>query len=208
MASRRILAVSLFALLAAQLPAAADYETALLPPILVKGEQPHTVPLAERMAALHVPGVSIAYIHDDQIAWTRAYGVTKIGGPAVTPDTLFQAASISKPVSALAVLRLAQEGKLDLDRDVNDYLKSWKLPENDFTRQKKVTLRELLSHTAGMSVHGFLGYERGTPVPSVTQILNGETPSNSPSIRVEAQPGSRWNYSGGGYVVALRLLED
>ncbi len=208
MASGRFLAISLFSLLAFQLHAAADYETALLPPVLVKGEPVRTIPLAERMAELHVPGVSIAYIHNGEIAWTRTYGVTKIGGPAVTPDTLFQAASISKPVTALAVLHLAQEGRLDLDRDVNTYLKSWKLPENDFTAQKKVTLREVLSHTGGLTVHGFLGYGRGTPIPTLTQMLNGEPPANSPPIRVAAAPGSVWKYSGGGYVVIRQLLED
>ncbi len=208
MLARRVLAVSLFALLATQRPAAADYETALLPPVLVKGETPHTVPLAERMAQLHVPGVSMAYIHDGKIAWARTYGVTKIGGPAVTPETLFQAASISKPVAALAVLHLAQDGKLDLDRDVNSYLKSWKVPETEFTARKKVTLRELLSHTAGLTVHGFAGYERGTPLPNLTQMLDGEPPANSAPIRVEAEPGSRWRYSGGGYVVTRQLLED
>src|SRR5882672_4705329 len=102
-------------------------------PVLVKGEPASTISLADRMAALHVPGVSIAVIHDGKIEWARGFGVTRIGGPAVTPDTLFQAASISKPVAALGVLHLAESGKLDLDGDVNQYLKTWKIAANSFT---------------------------------------------------------------------------
>src|SRR6185436_9179975 len=116
----------------------------MLPPVLANG-QPEGPNLADRMAALRVPGVSIAMIHDGTIEWVRGFGVTRISGPAVTPDTLFQAASISKPVSALAVLRLVESGKLGLDTDVNQYLKTWKVPENKFTAKAKVTLRTLLN---------------------------------------------------------------
>jgi CubicO group peptidase (beta-lactamase class C family) len=108
------------------------------------------------MAALHVPGASVAVIHGGKIEWARGFGVSRIGGPPVTPDTLFQAASISKPVGAMAVLSLVEGGKISIDTDVNQYLKSWKVPENPFTAHGKVTVRELLSHTAGLTVHGFL----------------------------------------------------
>ncbi len=172
----------------------------LASPVVVKGEPVATATIAARMAALHVPAVSVAFIHEGRIEWARAWGAT--------PDTLFQAASISKPVAALAVLRLAQSGKLDLDADVNRYLKTWKVPANDFTTQRAVTLQELLSHTAGMTVHGFPGYEAGARVPTVTQILNGEKPANTSAIRVDTLPGSIWRYSGGGYVVAQLVLED
>ena len=164
--------------------------------------------LADHMAALHVPGVSIAVIQNGEIAWARGFGVTRIGGPAVTPDTLFQAASISKPVSALAVLRLVESGKLNLDTDVNQYLQTWKVPENQFTARAKVTLRTLLTHTAGMTVHGFPGYAANTPLPTVVQILKGEPPANTPRIIVDKVPGISGRYSGGGYVVAQQLLED
>ena len=199
----RLLTIWFLAVLAAQSPAVADYESGILPPILVKGETPHTISLAERMAELHVAGLSIAYVHEGKIAWTRTYGATRFGGPAVTPDTLFQAASISKPVTALAVLHLAQEGKLDLDRDVNLYLKSWKVPGS-----QKVTLRQLLTHTAGISVHGFRGYDLGTPLPSLIQMLDGQPPANSGAIRVVAEPGANWKYSGGGYLIIRQVLED
>jgi CubicO group peptidase (beta-lactamase class C family) len=181
-------------------------ENAILPAIIVKGDP--TTKLADRMAALHVPGVSIAVIHDGKIEWARGFGVTRAGGPAVTPDTLFQAASISKPVTALAVLHLAEAGKLNLDADVNQYLKTWKVPGNAFTEKTKVTLRELLSHTAGMTVHGFPGYASGAARPTTVQVLNGEKPANTPAIVVDTAPGTIWRYSGGGYVVTQLLLED
>src|SRR6202030_9529 len=131
-----ILSASSLSHLTAQAPTELD----LLPPVIVQGETPATTKLVDRMAALHVPGVSIAVIHDGEIEWARGFGVTRIGGPAVTPETLFQAASISKPVTALAVLHLVQMGKLDLDADVNQYLKTWKVPDNAFTAKTKVTL--------------------------------------------------------------------
>ena len=160
------------------------------------------------MAALHVRGVSIAVIHDGKVEWAKGYGVASIGGAPVTPETLFQAASISKPVTAMAVLHLVQTGKLNLDTDVNQYLKSWKVPANDFTKKTKITLRELLSHTAGMTVHGFPGYASDAPIPTLVQVLNGAKPANSPAIYVDIAPDSEWRYSGGGFVVTQQLLLD
>jgi CubicO group peptidase (beta-lactamase class C family) len=183
-------------------------QNAILPPVIVRGEQPAVNKLADRMAALHVPGVSIAVIHDGRIEWARGFGVTRIGGPAVTPDTLFQAASISKPVTAMAVMHIVESGKLDLDTDVNQYLKSWKVPANNFTEKTKVTLRALLTHTAGVTVHGFPGYASDAARPSVLQILNGEKPANTPAIRVDMAPGTEWRYSGGGFVITQVLLQD
>lgn len=183
-------------------------QDSIMPGTLIKGEPIQTRKLSALMGELHVPGVSIAVIHNGQIEWARGFGVTKAGGPPVTPETLFQAASISKPVTALAVLHLVQLGKLDLDTDVNQYLKTWKVPENEFTAKKKVTLRELLTHTAGTTVHGFPGYAAGAPVPTLVQVLNGEKPANTPAIRVDALPGANWSYSGGGYVIIQQLLED
>jgi CubicO group peptidase (beta-lactamase class C family) len=190
--------------LAAQAPA----DLNLLPPTVTQGEKPATTKLTDRMAALHVPGVSIAVIHDGKIEWAKGYGVVSMGGAMVTPETLFQAASISKPVTAMAVLHLVQTGKLNLDNDVNQYLKSWKVPTNSFTGKTKITLRELLSHTAGMTVHGFPGYASEAPVPTLVQVLNGEKPANSPAIYVDIAPGSEWRYSGGGFVVTQQLVLD
>jgi CubicO group peptidase (beta-lactamase class C family) len=180
----------------------------LLPPVLIEGEAPRKETLLDQMAHFHVPGVSIAVIRGGRIEWARGFGVAEIGGPPVTPRTLFQAASISKPVTALAALRLVQEGRLGMDADVNRYLKHWKIPNNRFTDQHPVTLRELLSHTAGMTVHGFAGYHADAVLPTLVQILDGQPPANSPPIIVDTLPGSRWRYSGGGYVVVQQLLED
>jgi len=172
------------------------------------GEGQKLMPLAARMAKLKVPGVSIAVIHEGRIEWARGFGVVSVGGPPVTEDTLFQAASISKPVFALAALHQVDAGKLELDADVNEYLKSWKVPENKFTAEQKVTLRRLLSHSAGLTVGGFVGYEPGDPIPTTVEILNGLPPVNSPPVLVDWLPGSKLRYSGGGYVVAQLLLSD
>jgi CubicO group peptidase (beta-lactamase class C family) len=181
---------------------------AIPPAVVVQGKPVGKTSLSQLMASLHVPGVSLAVIHGGRLEWARGYGVAKIGGPPVTPDTLFQAASISKPITALAVLRLAQSGRLDLDVDVNQYLKAWKIPGNEFTAQAQVTLRELLSHTAGISVDGFVGYDVGKPLPTLIQTLDGLPPSNNLPVRVERTPGTVAEYSGGGYAVIRRVLED
>ena len=175
----------------------------LRPGNVIAGEPP--MKLADRMNKLHVPGVSIAVIHGGAID-ARGFGVAAIGGAPVTPETLFQAGSISKPVSAVAVLALVQAGKLDLDADVNLSLKNWKIPANSFTA--KVTLRRLLNHSAGISVSGFPGYPAGAPIPSLRDILNGALPANTAPIVVEHEPGTQFNYSGGGYTIVQQLLVD
>jgi CubicO group peptidase (beta-lactamase class C family) len=180
----------------------------LLPPVLVKGENVKGRTLADRMEALHVPGVSIAVLHGGRLEWARGFGVVSIGGAPVTPETLFQAASISKPVTTLAALRLVEDRKLKLDIDINRYMRTWKLPENEFTRKSPVTLRGLLTHSAGITVHGFAGYASGQPLPTLEQVLNGESPANNEPIRVDTEPGKGWRYSGGGFVVLQRTLMD
>jgi CubicO group peptidase (beta-lactamase class C family) len=184
-------------------------ENGLLPAVVIRGQSPKTMTMSERMAFHKVPGVSVAFFDHGQVTWTRAYGFADLAAKKrVTPDTLFQAASISKPVTALAALRLVQDGKLSLDEDVNVKLKSWKVPENAFTAKEKVTLRRILSHSAGLSVHGFPGYASGEPLPTVVQILNGEKPANNDPIRVDVVPGTMWRYSGGGYVILQLLMTD
>jgi len=185
-----------------------NVESGLLPAVIIKDAPHQTHTLSERMASMHVNGVSIAVIHNGQIEWARGYGVSAIGGPQVTPETLFQAGSISKPVAALAALRMVQQGKLSLDADVNSMLKSWKLPDAPVAAGKPVTLRELLTHTGGTTVHGFPGYATDAPVPTLVQVLNGEKPANTPPIRIETQPGTKWNYSGGGFTIMQQILVD
>lgn len=163
--------------------------------------------LRERMAHYRVPAVSLAITEGDEIAWARAYGLADTTlGTSASERTLFQAASISKPVSAVAVLRLVERRLIDLDRDVDSYLRSWKLPRNEFTREREVTLRHLLSHTAGTTVSGFPGYARGAPLPTTRQILDGEAPANTPPVRVDSPVGITFRYSGGGTTIVQQLL--
>lgn len=184
-------------------------EKGLLPPVVIKGRNEPGMKLADRMAVHKVKGISIAVFDKGRIEWARGYGLADASeNRSVTADTRFQAASISKPVSAAAVLHFVEAGKLDLDRDVNDYLKSWKVPENEFTKTQKVTLRRILSHSAGLTVHGFPGYEAGKTVPTLVQVLNAESLANSEPVRVNLVPGSGFRYSGGGYTVMQQLLID
>lgn len=162
-----------------------------------------------QMKKYDVPGLSLAVVDGGKIVETRCHGVVKKGTrDRVTPATLFQAASISKCVTGVGALTLVDKRALNLDEDVNVKLKSWKIPENEFTRDQKVTLRRLLSHTAGLNIHGFHGYEVGSPLPTSVQILNGAPPSNSPPVVVESVPGTMQRYSGGGFVVVRQLIED
>jgi CubicO group peptidase (beta-lactamase class C family) len=160
------------------------------------------------MAKRKVNGLSLAIIQDGKIVKARGYGVVAAGGAPVTPETLFQAGSVSKSISALGALRLAERGQLALDEDVNARLVGWKVPDSDLTREKKVTVREILSHTAGLTVHGFPGYAVGAAVPTLIQVLDGTPPANTPAIRVEVAPGTEWRYSGGGYTVLQKLMTD
>ena len=178
----------------------AQIEQGLIGAVAIAGRPPVKFTLQSRMKYYHVPAVSIAFFDASGIRWARAYGAST--------DTLFQAGSISKPISAVGLMRLVQAGRLNLDEDVNHELTSWKIPDNTFTAEHPVTLRELLSHTAGTTVHGFEGYERGKPVPTLQQVLDGAPPANSEPVRVNLQPGSRFRYSGGGYAVAEQLVID
>ena len=155
----------------------------------------------------NVPGAGVAVFRDFEIEWARGFGVANAATKQpVDALTLFQAASISKPVAALAAMRLAEDRRLDLDRNVNSYLQGWKLPENDFTRATPVNLRHLLSHTAGLTIHGFPGYPSGAALPSVPQILDGAPPANTKEVRVAFAPQTKFQYSGGGYTILQLIL--
>ena len=187
----------------------AAVENGLTTLLRIRDREPERYTLRDRMEKYRVPGVSLAVVEGGAIAWVGAYGVVEVGtSEPVTPETLFQAASISKPVAALAALRLVEEGVLELDAPVNRYLQGWQIPENGFTAARPVTLRHLLTHTGGLTVHGFPGYAAGLPLPSVVAILDGATPSNTRPVRVDTLPGSLWRYSGGGYTILQKVLED
>ncbi|MBS0349568.1 MAG: beta-lactamase family protein [Proteobacteria bacterium] len=165
--------------------------------------------IKNNMQTYHIPGVSIAVIKDYRIEWIAGFGIAdKIHQQPVTTDTLFQAGSISKPVTAMAALRAVKDQKITLEKNINQYLRSWQLPENKWTAIQPVTLRELLNHSAGITVHGFVGYAKNQPLPSLIEVLNGVPPANSAPIRVSAIPGSNFNYSGGGYTIIQQALMD
>jgi CubicO group peptidase (beta-lactamase class C family) len=205
----------LFLLAAAALPALASspdprigqVETALWPALVTEATKPWT--LAERMRHHRVPGVSIAVVEDGRLVWARAWGVAMQGeATPLTPDTLLQAGSVSKAVAALGALKLAEQGRLDLDADVNTLLKSWKLSPGAQTAERPVTVRGILGHTAGLTVHGFPGTVPGQPVPTLRQILDGQPPARTAAVRASVLPGREWRYSGGGYVLLQQLMGD
>lgn len=193
-------------------------ETTMLPAIADAETPPRT--LAERMAAWQVPGVTIAVIRGGKLDWARGWGVRDVSTCApVTPETAFQAASISKPVFAMVVMKLAEAGKLDIDADIATLLKSWTLPPAPAISDAPISLRQLLSHTAGLTLHGFPGYAPDETLPTLIDTLNGEpiprsfAPMAGGAIHSEGvvrahPPGTRWQYSGGGYVLAQRVVED
>ncbi len=184
-------------------------ENGLTNTVLLAGKTVEHYSLAQRMEHYHVRGLSVAVVDHYEIVWTKGYGQADLkGNRAVESGTLFQAGSISKPVAAVAAMKFVQDGKLTLDQDVNQRLKSWRVPENEFTKNEKVTLRRILSHSAGLTVHGFGGYAQGEPVPTVQQVLDGEKPANSHAVRVDVVPGTVFRYSGGGYTVMQLLLTE
>ena len=165
--------------------------------------------LPERMRYYHVNGLSIAVIHNYKLEWAKGYGWADSAQKIpVTTKTLFQAASISKSLNAVGILKLAQERKLNIHNNIDDYLKSWQLPGSKYTVDKKVTVYNLLNHTAGLNVHGFLGYVKGDSIPSIVQILNGEKPANSEAVRSHAVPGTKVEYSGGGVLISQLIVRD
>ena len=182
-------------------------ETHLSRYIRLMGQQDSGLSLTSEMKRLHVPAVSIAAIQDSRVDWARAYGVSP-SGKSIQTSTVFGAASISKAVTAMGVLRLVQDGRLPLDEDVNRYLKRCKLAENQFTVEKKVTVRELLSHTSGIGTHNGEILDPANGLPNLVQIFQGEKPAGTPPVRVEAIPGSSFAYSNGGYLVLALLVED
>jgi len=166
--------------------------------------------VAQLMARFRVPGVSIAVIHNGRIHWAKGWGVADVtSGVAVTPSTRFQAASISKPVTATAAMRLAQEGRLSLDADINSILKSWRLPTSEHTRERPVTPRALFSHTSGSDDgFGFPGYNPGVPMPTAVQVVKGESPSPLGPVRFVRPPFAAMKYSGGGTTIMQVALSD
>jgi len=187
--------------------AAAEPELRLLPPVAVEGGESWSV--EERLKYYNVPGVSVAVVQDGRIVFARGYGWADVEKKRpMTPDTLLLAGSVSKPVTAMAAIELVERGKLPLDADVNTLLRTWQLPGNELTAKTPVTLRQLFSHSAGTTVHGFPGYARDEAIPTTRQILDGVPPANTPAVRVDLAPNTKFRYSGGGTTVAQLVLSD
>jgi len=184
-----------------------EMENSLSTGYQVSGSAPQRMNILDGMAFHHIPGASVALIHDGKVEWAGVYGVRQTAGQAVTTSTLFDVGSISKVVTAVGVLRLSQEGKIDLDRDVNLYLKRWKIPTNEWTSQRPVTVRLLLNHTAGFGESLGMVYAP-TSVPTLLQQLDGLAPATNPPMRIRMLPGSRFEYSNAGYLVLELLVED
>jgi CubicO group peptidase (beta-lactamase class C family) len=183
-------------------------ETAIHLPSPIRARGWKTIDLLTCMANEYTPGASVAVIEGGEIAWAKSYSLIQAGSSTpVTEETRFQAASISKPVAALTALSLVEEGRLALDEDICRYQTSWRLPQNDGWKPR-VTLRMLLSHSAGVNVHGFPGYSQSSPLPSLIQVLKGEKPANTPAIMVDTLPGLQFRYSGGGFCILQQLIED
>jgi CubicO group peptidase (beta-lactamase class C family) len=165
--------------------------------------------ILKEMRDRKISGLSLAVIRNGRIVSARGFGFADRDRKIpVTPETLFQAGSISKPVAAVGALHLVERGRLSLDTDVNATLRSWKVPESRFTGTRKVTLRGILSHSAGLTIHGFAGYAADDAMPTLVQILKGAKPANTGPVRVDRTPGEEWRYSGGGYTVMQQLMID
>lgn len=183
-------------------------ENNLAPNVIYGDSIPH-LNLETQMKKYHARALSIAVIRNYKIEWAKAYGwADEDEKRAATTDTRFQAASISKSINSLGVLKLAEKGKLDTGADINTYLRTWKFPYDSVSKNKKITVNNLLSHTAGLTIHGFPGYEAGAPLPSIPQILNGESPANTKAVRSQFEPGKRFQYSGGGTTISQLIVTD
>ncbi len=182
-------------------------ENNIHPMLQIEGEEVPSYSIDDRMKELGIPGLSIAVVTNGTLEWAKGYGMAdKSEDRVVDTETLFLAGSISKPVSALRTHQLVEQGKISLNDNVNDYLTSWHLPDNEFTVNEMVTLRRILNHTAGLTVWGFPGYDKGDTIPTVMEVLDGE--GNTDSVRVYKVPGESWMYSGGGYTIMQLAITD
>ncbi len=165
--------------------------------------------IVDRMKFYKIPSLTMAIINNGKLEWTKAYGYADMETKRLAnPTTLYQVASISKSLTGLSIMRLVQKGKLSLTNDIRNYLRTWTFPDNELSKNKLITLRNLLSHTAGLNVHGFIGYAVSDSVPSINQILNGESPANNEAIKPTYPINEHFEYSGGGYTVVRKILDD
>lgn len=184
-------------------------ESYLRGPIAFEGEALKRFSIAERMAFHKVPAVSVAVIKQGKIDWSQAYGMKSVESQQkVDCNTLFQAASLSKPVTLMAVMRMHQAGKIYLDKDINQYLTSYELPPGKQTEANPVTFRNILNHTSGISPGGYRGYAKDEGFPTDIEVLTKQGVTNSQLVEVVNLPGDKLAYSGGGYTVAELAMQD
>ena len=182
-------------------------ENGLIENLQIKGLSQGPFNINERLEELGIPGLSVVFAVDGEVEWARAYGLADASSNRqMTTETYLLAGSISKPVAAVRSLQLAENGVFHLDENINKYLTSWQVPDNEFTQTEKVTLRRILNHTAGLTVWGFPGYDKGDEIPSVVEVLDGK--GNTDPVRVFRQPGEAWQYSGGGYTIMQLAIVD
>jgi CubicO group peptidase (beta-lactamase class C family) len=163
----------------------------------------------DRMKFYKIPSVSIALINNGRIEWTKAYGFADLNEKKkANTSTVFQAASLSKSVNAFCIMKLVQDGKLSLNKDIRQYLKSWRFPDNDYSNKKTINIKNLLSHTAGLSTSGFMGYSKGDTIPTINEILEGKRPANSEIVKPIFAPNTQFKYSGGGVTLSRKILDD
>ncbi len=183
-------------------------EKNLVPVHYLKGID-HKKSIPQLMQEDNIAGVSIAFIDKGKVSWQKTYGYSNLADSTkVTPNTVFNGASLSKPVTAMAALNLVEQGVLTLNEDVNNYLEGWKVPENEFTEQEKVTLKRLIGHTAGLERYVQSSFFPNEEFPTIDQMLAGEKPSVDPAVSVVSVPGQKQVYSNPGYSVIEKLIED
>jgi CubicO group peptidase (beta-lactamase class C family) len=187
---------------------AQNIERNLVPMYAVSGKVPR-MSIPQMMKQDHIPGMSIAFVDNGQIAWTKHYGFANLKDSIpVNSETVFTGASLSKPITAIAALHLVDKGILNLDEDVNLKLNGWKIPESKLTEKEKVTLRRLISHNAGIKNDLWNSYLPDDTVPTIHQLLAGKEPSTDPETSVIYEPGSQTKYSNPGYSIIQKLLMD
>ena len=181
-------------------------ENSLFPPVIY-GDSFTYNNLEKRMKETHIKGLSVAVIINYKVEWAKGYGWADEGEKRkVTPETRFQAASISKSLNSMGVLKLVQQGKLDPEADINNYLKGWKFPYDSVSKGKKINTYNLLSHSAGLTIHGFPGYNRKDSIPTIPEILDGKRPANTEAVRSDMPPGVKFDYSGGGTTISQLMV--
>lgn len=208
--SRAVASVLTIGLLIPQVAAADEapaFSTALRRQLVLDTAPNQRFSIDERMRHYGVPGVSVAVVENCRIVEAHGFGSATVDGHPVDAHTRFAAGSVSKVVASVGALALVQKGQLSLDDDISTRLRNWQLPRQGEFAGSTVTLRNLLTHSAGLSVAGFKGYPLDQPLPSLEQILDGGAPANTPAVRIDSQPGKAWRYSGGGFVLTQLLME-